>query len=158
MAPSLGTGWERRVAVIGAGPAGLAATRYLVSQGFDPVVFERTAAIGGQWSGHPTMSGVWPAMRTNTSRVLTAFSDAPHLDGLATYPTNQEIHAYLRRYAEPFMDRIRFGAPVEQLRMGTRGWMVRVDGREEEFARVAVASGRFHAPVIRTRCRMRRRA
>lgn len=60
--------WDRRVAVIGAGPAGLIAARYLVSEGFEPVVYERTASLGGQWSGHPTHSGIWPSLRTNTSR------------------------------------------------------------------------------------------
>ena len=65
------------VAIIGAGPAGLAAARYLASEGFEPILFEQGAAIGGQWSGDRAHSGVWPSMRTNTSRILTAFSDLP---------------------------------------------------------------------------------
>jgi 2-polyprenyl-6-methoxyphenol hydroxylase-like FAD-dependent oxidoreductase len=35
------------VAVIGAGPGGLVAARYLRSEGFEPVVFEEGAKIGG---------------------------------------------------------------------------------------------------------------
>jgi hypothetical protein len=35
-------------------------------------------------------------MRTNTSRVMTQFSDLGYEAGVATYPTNQEVHAYLR--------------------------------------------------------------
>ncbi|HEY1945161.1 MAG TPA: NAD(P)-binding protein [Roseiarcus sp.] len=41
---------ERSVAVIGAGPAGLVAARYLKKHGFQPVVFETAAAVGGQWN------------------------------------------------------------------------------------------------------------
>ena len=45
-------------------------------------LFEQAATPGGQWSGDATCSGVWPSMRTNTSRVLTQFSDLPHAPGL----------------------------------------------------------------------------
>ena len=140
--------WDRRVAVIGAGPAGLVAARYLVSEGFEPIVYERSISIGGQWSGHPMHSGIWPSLRTNTSRVLTAFSDLPHADALPVYPSNQQILAYLHRYAERYQltSRIRFEDHVLQLRRGARGWLVRRREGEEEFARVVVASGRFHAP------------
>lgn len=60
----------QEVAVIGAGPGGLVAARYLQSEGFAPVLFEQAATSGGQWSGDARCSGVWPSMRTNTSRVL----------------------------------------------------------------------------------------
>ncbi len=62
------------VAVIGAGPGGLVAARWLISQGFEPTLFEQQSELGGQWTGSD-LTGVWPAMYTNTSRVLTAFSD-----------------------------------------------------------------------------------
>jgi dimethylaniline monooxygenase (N-oxide forming) len=81
----------RKVAVIGAGPGGLVAARYLKSEGFNPVVHEQGARVGGQWSADPYHSGVWPAMRTNTSRIMTSFSDLPHYAGCPTYPTNEEM-------------------------------------------------------------------
>ena len=88
------------VGIIGAGPAGLAAARYLASEGFEPVLFEQGATIGGQWSGDRARSGIWPSMRTNTSRILTAFSDLPHPNGPQVYPSNQAIGEYLRAYAD----------------------------------------------------------
>src|SRR5262249_2230002 len=63
------------VAVIGGGPAGIAAARYLSSEGFAPALFEQNDRLGGHWAGDPRTSAVWPAMRSNTSRVMTAFSD-----------------------------------------------------------------------------------
>src|SRR5215216_6774896 len=105
------------VGIIGAGPAGLAAARYLASEGFEPVLFEQGATIGGQWSGDRAHSGVWPSMRTNTSRILTAFSDQPHAAGSHVYPSNQWIHEYLRAYAERFSltSQVQLRAPVVAL-------------------------------------------
>jgi dimethylaniline monooxygenase (N-oxide forming) len=96
------------VAVIGAGPGGLAAARWLLSQGFEPTTFEQAPMLGGQWTGLVGLSGVWPTMHTNTSRVLTAFSDLEHETDLV-YPSGRDILAYLGRYAESFglMSRIR---------------------------------------------------
>ena len=89
-----------RVAVIGAGPGGLVAARYLQSEGFEPVIFEQGERIGGQWSADPGHSGVWPGMRTNTSRINTSFSDLPHDTASPTYPTNEAMGDYLQRYAD----------------------------------------------------------
>jgi len=85
-----------RVAIVGGGPAGLSAARYLLHEGFEPVILEHAAALGGQWSGDRRVSGIWPSMHTNTSRILTALSDRPHPPGTPIYPANQAIGAYLR--------------------------------------------------------------
>jgi dimethylaniline monooxygenase (N-oxide forming) len=141
------------VAVIGAGPAGLIAARWLLSQGFEPTIFERETMLGGQWAGLDGRSGVWPSMHTNSSRVLTTFSDLEH-DTDLVYPSNRAILDYLRRYAETFglASRIQFGTPVELLSRGNRrdgsGWIVRHAGTDTRFERVVVATGRFHAPAI----------
>ena len=105
------------VAVIGAGPGGLVAARWLLSRGFEPTVFEQSATLGGQWAGLAGHSGVWPAMHTNTSRILTAFSDLEP-ETAAVFPSNQEILAYLHRYADTFAvtPRIRFDTRVELIR------------------------------------------
>ena len=89
----------RRVAVIGAGSAGIVAARYLKSEGVEPVVFEQRGRIGGQWSGEQGQSGVWPLMR-NTSRVITAFSDLPHSAGTSTYgsPRSRRSRGYRQRH------------------------------------------------------------
>lgn len=53
-----------KVAIIGAGPAGLSAARWLVREGFDPILIEQGDTLGGQWSGDPRYSGIWPSMHT----------------------------------------------------------------------------------------------
>jgi cation diffusion facilitator CzcD-associated flavoprotein CzcO len=139
----------RTVAVIGAGPGGLATARWLLSQGFEATIFEQGPMLGGQWTGLDDRSGVWPTMSTNTSRILTAFSDLEHESDLV-FPSNREILDYLHRYADMFdlMSRIRFGHRVERLSRDGTGWRIGHAGIDESFEKVVVATGRFHAPAI----------
>jgi phytoene dehydrogenase-like protein len=139
----------RKVAVIGAGPGGLVAARYLKSEGFNPVVHEQGARVGGQWSADPYHSGVWPAMRTNTSRIMTSFSDLPHYAGCPTYPTNEEMGEYLQRYAETsdLVPHIRLNSPVRELRRDTP-MSFRMSGRDS----LPDAPQRFAEDVRAFRC------
>jgi hypothetical protein len=132
-----------RIAIIGAGPSGLAAAKHGLDAGFDVTVFEADRTLGGQWHTSAPHSGVWPGMRTNTSRALTAFSDLPGPPEHALHPTAVQIHAYLQAYADAFglTERIRFGTRVADVRPG---WSV--DG--EPFDGVVVASGRFRRPAL----------
>jgi hypothetical protein len=132
-----------RVAVIGAGPGGLVAAKYAIEAGFDTTVFEASDDLGGQWHTTASHSGVWPRMRTNTSRAMTAFSDFPAPVDHPLHPAAEQVHAYLRAYARKFgvTDRIRFGMPVRSVQLG---W--KVNG--EPFDRVVVASGRFRKPSL----------
>ena len=131
-----------RVAVVGAGPSGLLTAKHALEAGFDVTVFEASDALGGQWCTEAPHSGVWPGMHTNTSRAMTAFSDFPAPASHPLHPAAEQIHAYLRAYAEHFRvtPRIRFGTRVERVE---RGWTV--DG--EPFDAVVAASGRFRLPV-----------
>src|SRR6476661_7026166 len=131
-----------RVAIIGAGPGGLAAAKHAVEAGFDVSVFEAADDLGGQWNATAPHSGIWPTLHTNTSRVMTAFSDHAFAPGPELHPHWSDVHAYLRGYAERFgvADRIRFGTRVRSV---VPGW--RVDG--EPFDAVVAASGRFRTPI-----------
>jgi hypothetical protein len=138
-------------AVIGAGPGGLVAARWLLSQGFEPTIFEQGPMLGGQWTGLDGISGVWPTMHTNTSRILTSFSDLEH-DSDLVFPSNRDMLAYLQSYADTFAltPRIRFGTRIDNLSWGENGWLIEHSGATEAFERVVVASGRFQSPFTPT--------
>lgn len=150
---TLHTGPRPKVAVIGAGPGGLAAARWLLAAGFAPVIFEAADALGGQWNRDNRRSATWKGMRTNTSRVMSAFSDLDHAPGTPVYPRQEDMLAYLGRYAETFgvARRIRTGCPVAALAPTQGGWMIRSGKRgqttDEVFPRVVVATGR-HATAL----------
>jgi hypothetical protein len=131
------------VAVVGAGPSGLVAAKHALEAGFDTTVFEASDDLGGQWHATASHSGIWPGMHTNTSRAMTAFSDAPAPAGHPLHPAAEQIHAYLHDYADRFgvTERIRLLTPVTRV---APDW--EVDG--ERFDGVVVASGRFRKPHL----------
>jgi cation diffusion facilitator CzcD-associated flavoprotein CzcO len=133
------------VAIVGAGPSGLVAAKHALEAGFDVAVFEASDDLGGQWYTTAAHSGVWPGMHTNTSRAMTAFSDFAAPADHPLHPVAQQIHAYLRAYAEHFgvTGRIRPHTPVRRV---SPAWAV--DG--ERFDGVIVASGRFRKPRLPT--------
>lgn len=87
------------VAIIGAGPVGLAAAAHVVSRGMMPVVFERGAGVGASlraWA-HVRVFSPWRYNIDAAARALLAAAgwQAPEDEGL---PTGGEIVA---RYLEP---------------------------------------------------------
>ena len=90
---------ELPVAVIGAGPVGLAAAAHLVARGIEPLVFEAGDAVGASvraW-GHVRVFSPWEFNVDPVAGDLLAARGwtAPEPDG---YPTGAEIVA---RYLEP---------------------------------------------------------
>lgn len=144
-----------KIAIIGSGPGGLVAAKYLKNEGFDVVLFELGESLGGQWASNRRYSGVWPAMHTNTSRIMTAFSDLEHTGPEPVYPHNQTIHAYLHRYAEKFgiNTHIRLKTRVREISRNPsgEGWLIGFTGadgtlHQESYSRVIVATGRCLRP------------
>ena len=135
--------------MIGAGPGGLVAARWLLSQGtsqrsssrvrrrrsVDGV--RRISGIGRACT--PTPAGSSPPSATLSTRAIRS-SRRPR------------IRTYLHRYAKTFAltSRIRLGTRVELLSRGESGWLDEHSGTTETFERVVVASGRFQSPCIRT--------
>jgi thioredoxin reductase len=103
------------VAVIGAGPVGLAAAAHLLSRGLEPLAFEAGPTVGSsirKW-GHVRVFSPWafnidPAAE---AMLVTAGWRAPAADG---YPTGSEI---VERYLEPLAS---LPAISERLHLGTR--------------------------------------
>jgi hypothetical protein len=137
-----------RLAVVGAGPAGLAALRALTARGFDAVAFERRPCVGGVWALHdderPTAA--YRSLHLITSRARTEFAEHPMPDGTPDYPSRDAVGRYLEDYARRFglLERIRFGAGVrEARRLPGGGWEVEPEGggEPERFDGLVVANG-----------------
>lgn len=90
---------ELPVAVIGAGPVGLAAAARLVERGLTPVVFERGPTVGAAVSawGHVRLFSPWSYNIDDAARALLAGSGW-HAPDPAALPTGAEL---LRDYLAP---------------------------------------------------------
>ena len=134
-----------RIAVIGAGPSGLAALRALTKAGFDAVAFERGSRIGGVWTLEDRPTAAYRSLHLITSRPRTEFAELPMPDGTPDYPSRDAVGAYLEDYAARFglTERIRLNAPVERAaRRDGGGWTVTLaDGTSEEFDFLVAANG-----------------
>jgi thioredoxin reductase len=164
-----------RVAVIGAGAAGLVAARELARAGLDVTVFERSDTVGGIWVYTPETesdplglrgprihSSLYASLRTNLPRDLMAFTDYPFDsrgggdDDWPRFPPHACVRAYLERFARDFgiVDRIRFDTDVAKVEPdGAGGWYIVTTGTtagRQRFDAVAVCSGHYAEPRVPT--------
>lgn len=104
----------QRVAVIGAGNAGLLCIKICLEEGLEPVCFESSNDIGGLWnfreSPQPERTSIYRSLVTNTSKEMTCFSDFPMPDHYPNYVHNTLLLQYYRQYAQHFdlLKHIRF--------------------------------------------------
>ncbi len=89
---------RRRVAVIGAGPAGIAAGRELLRQGFtDLTIIDAQDGPGGTWRLH-----TYPGLACDVWAHSYTFTYAPNPDWSANFVSQPEILAYLERCTAQF--------------------------------------------------------
>lgn len=142
----------RRVAVIGAGAAGLCAAKHLAQAGAAVTVFELGSRIGGLWvyENDNGLSPAYASLHLNSENRVTAYRDFPFPDGAPLYPDHRAVARYLEAYADAFGLRrlIRFNARVAAVEpRGTGQWRVTLaDGTAEPFDAVVVASGHQGVP------------
>ncbi len=135
-----------RVAVIGAGAAGLATTKALVDAGLDVVTYEQGDRPGGLWA-RDNASGLSPAyasLHTNTSKGRTEFADFPMPADWPDYPSADRVAGYLADYARHFglLAGLRLSTTVIGVERHEHGWQVTTeDGTTESYDAVVVANG-----------------
>lgn len=93
---------EQQIALIGAGPSGLAGARCLQKQGLAFQGFEAHTDVGGLWNIQNPRSTVYQSAHLISSKHMTEFLEFPMPDHAADYPSHRELLDYFRAFAEHF--------------------------------------------------------
>ncbi|CUH67309.1 Cyclohexanone 1,2-monooxygenase [Thalassovita gelatinovora] len=144
-----------RLALIGAGPMGLAAAQLLAALKIDFQGFELHSDVGGLWDIDAPRSTMYDSAHLISSKKMTEFANFPMRDEVAEYPSHRELKQYFQDYARHF-DLYRhymFGAEVlscKPLGGSGNGWEVTWRDAEGEhtqiFAGVLIANGTLSTP------------
>lgn len=147
-----------RIAVVGAGPSGLTATKTLTAAGFDVTCFETSPRVGGHWLiDNPSgRSAVYDSLTTNTTKFMSRFSDYAMPDDWPEFPSHSQVQQWLEGYVERFelADYLRLGIEVERAEpVPNAGWSLRVRDSvgtlSEHAADVLIAaSGNYWDPKL----------
>lgn len=134
------------VAVIGAGPAGLATAALARRAGLDATVIDRGDAVGGSWPRR------YDSLRLNTVRWMSDLPGHRLPRSAGRWVTRDRLVDYLREYAHHHRLEVRTGATVRRIDAVAAGdgggWRLDLDGVSERFDMVVVATGNSARPTL----------
>ena len=148
-----------RLALIGAGPMGLATAKVLQEQGIAFQGFELNSGVGGLWDIDAPRSTMYETAHLISSKRMTEFTDFPMRDEVAEYPSHREMKRYFEEFADHYdlKRHYRFGAEVlscTPLGGPGEGWRITwrdADGEHaEDYAGLLIANGTLSTPNMPT--------
>jgi putative flavoprotein involved in K+ transport len=129
------------IAVVGAGPAGLAAAAMLQQVGEDVVVLER-GEVGEAWTTR------YDRLHLHTVRWLSCLPGYRIPRSYGKWPARDGVIEYLRAYARRNRLEVRVGIEVERLDRTDGGWALATSADTIDAERVVVATGNSNVPFL----------
>lgn len=139
------------VCVVGGGPAGLSLARTFLALGIPFDVYERHSDVGGLWDQTNPGSPVYNSAHFISSKTQSHYHDFDMPEDYPDYPSNGQIHAYMRDFADAYGLRahIRFNTEVKEAAPEAGGWRVTLsNGETKHYASLVCANGtNWHAKM-----------
>lgn len=147
---------NRKVCVVGAGPAGLVSTKTLALARLEVDCFEQSSEIGGHWViDNPNgRSAAYRSLETNTTRRMSRFRDYEMPAEWPDFPSHARVREWFESYVDrfDFRARIRHRCEVISARpLEPSGWRVEVreaNGQtsERRYDALVACSGNYGYP------------
>jgi putative flavoprotein involved in K+ transport len=128
--------------VVGGGQAGLATGYHLVRRGRSFVILDANERVGDSWRTR------WDSLRVFTPARYSGLPGWAFPAPRWTYPTKDELAAYLEAYAARFELPVRTGVAVDRLSRGRDGFVLTAGDRRFEADSVVVATGAYGSPRV----------
>ncbi|KIY61715.1 FAD/NAD(P)-binding domain-containing protein [Cylindrobasidium torrendii FP15055 ss-10] len=153
-------GARKTIAIIGGGPAGLAALKTVLDTDefkaglWHPTVFEAREKVGGVWLpaepvDNPPLTPLYDSLTTNLPHPVMAFTSLSFPPETPLFPKAKAVEDYLLYYAHHFglNTHIQLNTSVEQAVWTSPVWRVSLStGRTLDFDWVIVCNGHYRKP------------
>ncbi len=141
-----------KIAIIGAGFAGLTSARHLRDFGHDVTVFEKVHDVGGVWS----KTRLYPGISTQNGKDTYHLSDYPMPKAYPEWPAGHQVQEYLAGYVRDFNlgPLLRLSTTVTAATQGADGrWTLTFrreggDEQSEAFDFLTICNGIFSVPAV----------
>lgn len=139
-----------RIAIVGAGIAGLVCAKVLTEDGFAVEVFDRAPDIGGVWSE----TRRYPGLRAQSTKNTYHFSDHPMPNDYPRVLDGARMQEYLSSYVRAFglTDKLRLRTEVVAADPVEGGWLLEIrdaDGvHRTSCDHLIIANGVFSEPEV----------
>jgi putative flavoprotein involved in K+ transport len=130
------------VVVVGGSQAGLAVGYHLRRRGLRFLILDSGPDVGHVWRSR------WDSLTLFTS---AQYSGLPGMDFPAekdTYPSKDDVAAYLESFASAFDLPVRLNAKVTSLRQEDGGYLLATEAGDIQASQVVVTTGPFQIPLV----------
>jgi Flavin-binding monooxygenase-like len=133
---------ERQVAVVGAGPSGVAAALALKDVGIRPLVLDRADQVASSWRSR------YDRLRLNTCRPFSHLPGRRFPKGSPMFLSRDELVDHLDRHAHEDGIDLELGTKVERIDREDGGWALDTSDGGVRARQVVVSTGYENTPFI----------
>jgi cation diffusion facilitator CzcD-associated flavoprotein CzcO len=133
---------EPQVAVVGAGPAGVAAAVALKDRRLRPLLLDQADEVASTWRAR------YDRLRLNTCRPYSHLPGRRFAKGTPMFPSRDQLVEHLDHHAREDGIDLQLGTNVDRIERSNGGWALRTSAGEVRVPQVIVSTGYESEPVV----------